>query len=105
MFDRLKNLKLVQRLKETVSPRLRWLAFSNKNNLDKSTTDYLETISGVENLKSLSDDLELEAMVRAQLKQEFPNIESMKSYELLVDAVMHNIKKKQLQATDNLDIE
>lgn len=105
MFDRLKNLKLVQRLKETVSPRLRWLAFSNKNNLDKSTTDYLETISGVENLKSLSDDLELEAMVRAQLKQEFPNIESMKSYELLVDAVMHNLRKKQFQADDNLDIE
>ena len=105
MFDRLKNLKLVQRLKETVSPRLRWLAFSNKNNLDKSTTDYLETISGVENLKSLSDDLELEAMVRAQLKQEFPNIESMKSYEWLVDAVMHNLRKKQLQADDNLDIE
>lgn len=105
MFDRLKNLKLVQRLKETVSPRLRWLVFSNKNNLDKSTTDYLETISGVENLKSLSDDLELEAMVRAQLKQEFPNIESMKSYELLVDAVMHNLRKKQLQADDNLDIE
>ena len=105
MFDRLKNLKLVQRLKETVSPRLRWLAFSNKNNLDKSTTDYLETSSGVENLKSLSDDLELEAMVRAQLKQEFPNIESMKSYELLVDAVMHNLRKKQLQADDNLDIE
>lgn len=105
MFDRLKNLKLVQRLKETVSPRLRWLAFSNKNNLDKSTTDYLEIISGVENLKSLSDDLELEAMVRAQLKQEFPNIESMKSYELLVDAVMHNLRKKQLQADDNLDIE
>ncbi len=44
-------------------------------------------------------------MVRAQLKQEFPNVESMKSYELLVDAVIHNIKKKQLQATDNLDIE
>ncbi len=105
MFDRLKNLKLVQRLKETVSPRLRWLAFSNKNNLDKSTTDYLETISGVENLQSLSDDLELEAMVRAQLKQEFPNIENMKSYELLVDAVMHNLRKKQLQADDNLDIE
>lgn len=105
MFDRLKNLKLVQRLKETVSPRLRWLAFSNKNNLDKSTTDYLETISGVDNLQSLSDEQELEAMVRAQLKQEFPNIESMKSYELLVDAVMHNLRKKQLQADDNLDIE
>ena len=101
----MKNLKLVQKLKETVSPRLRWLSFSNKNKLDKSTTDYLETITGVDNLKSLSDDQELEAMVRAQLKQEFPNIESMKSYELLVDAVMHNLRKKQLQADDNLDIE
>ena len=102
MFDRMKNLKLVQKLKESVSPRLRWLAFSNKNKLDKSTTDYLEAISGVENLKSLSDEYELEAMVRAQLKEEFPSIESMKSYELLVDAVMHNIKKKQLQATDDI---
>ncbi len=106
MFDRFKNLKLVQKFKESVSPRLRWLTFSNKNKLDKSTTDYLEAISGVDNLKSVSDDLELEAMVRAQLKEEFPSIESMKSYELLVDAVMHNIRKKQLQATnDNLDIE
>ena len=105
MFDRFKNLKLVQKLKESVSPRLRWLTFSNKNKLDKSTTDYLETISGVDNLKSVSDDLELEAMVRAQLKEEFPSIESMKSYELLVDAVMHNIRKKQLQATDDLDID
>ena len=105
MFDRMKNLKLVQKLRETVSPRLRWLSFSNKNKLDKSTTDYLEAITGVDNLKSLSDDQELEAMVRAQLKEEFPSIESMKSYELLVDAVMHNIRKKQLQAEDNLDIE
>ena len=108
MFDRLKNLKLVQNLKNTVSPKLRWLSFSNKNQLDKSTTAYLEEISGVENLQTLSDELELEAMVRAQLKEEFPSIESMKSYELLVDAVMHNIRKKQLQANsknDNLDIE
>ena len=105
MFNRFKNFKLVQKLKENVSPRLRWLTFSNKNKLDKSTTDYLEAISGVNDLKSLSDDLELEAMVRAQLKEEFPSIEKMKSYELLVDAVMHNIRKKQLQADDNLDIE
>jgi len=104
MFDQFKNLKLIQKLKENVSPKLRWLSFSNKNALDKSTTDYLEAISGAD-LKSLSDEYELEAMVRNQLKEEFPNIESMKSYELLVDAVMHNIRKKQLQADDNLDIE
>ena len=105
MFDRIKNLKIVKNLKEIVSPKFRWISFSNKNKLDKSTTDYLESVSGVDNLKSLSDEQELEAMVRSQLKEEFPNIEKMKSYELLVDAVMHNIRKKQLQATDNLDIE
>lgn len=105
MFDRIKNLKIVKQLKESISPKARWQAFSAKNTLDKSTTDYLESISGVENLQSISDDLELEAMVRSQLKEEFPNIESMKSYELLVDAVMHNLRKKQLQATDDLDIE
>ncbi len=104
MFNRLKNSKIVQTLKESVSPRFRWLSYSDKNKSDKSTTDYLESVSGV-NLQSLSDEQELEAMVRTQLKKEFPNIESMKSYELLVDAVMHNIRKKQLQADDNLDIE
>ena len=105
MFDRIKNLKIVKQLKESISPKMRWLDYANKTQLDKSTTDYLETISGVDNLKSVSDDIELEAMVRSQLKEEFPNIENMKSYELLVDAVMHNLRKKQLQATDNLDIE
>ena len=44
-------------------------------------------------------------MVRNQLKTEFPNIENSKSYELLVDAVVHNIKKKQLQTTDDIKFE
>ena len=61
-------------------------------------------ISGVDELKSSADERRLEAMVREQLKEEFPNVENLKSYELLVDAVMHNYKKKQLQAMDNLDI-
>ena len=60
-------------------------------------------VTGLDDLKSNSDERRLEAMVREQLKEEFPNIENMKSYELLVDAVMHNLKKKQLQATDNID--
>jgi len=105
MFNRLKNLKVVRQLRENVSPKLRWLTFSNKNKLDKSTVEYLESISGVEGLGTFSDNNELEAMVRSQLKEEFPGIENKKSYELLVDAVMNNIMKKQLQATDNLDIE
>ena len=103
MFDRIKNLKLIQKIKETVSPKSRWQEYSNKTQLDKSTTDYLESISGV---SMFSDKNELEAMVRNQLKEEFPGIENKKSYELLVDAVMNNIMKKQLQAdASNLDIE
>ena len=103
MFDRFKNLKLIQRIKETVSPKSRWQEYSGKTQLDKSTTDYLESISGAD---IFSDKNELEAMVRNQLKEEFPGIENKKSYELLVDAVINNIMKKQLQAGEsNLDIE
>ena len=97
MLNRLKNLKIVKQLSKELSPKLRWLMFSNKN-ARKNSSDYVGIISGVDELKSNSDARRLEAMVRAQLKEEFPNIENMKSYELLVDAVMHNLRKKQLQA-------
>lgn len=100
MLERLKNLKIVKTLGEQISPKLRWLNFMNR---DKNNADYISMISGVDELKSSSDERRLEAMVREQLKEEFPNIENMKSYELLVDAVMHNYKKKQLQAQDELN--
>ena len=99
MLNRFKNLKIVKNLKQQISPKLRWLNFMN-HNIDKSSPDYVRLISGVDELKSSSDERKLEAMVREQLKEEFPNIENMKSYELLVDAVIHNYKKKQLQAMD-----
>lgn len=102
MLNRLRNLKIVRNLKSNIAPKLRWLMFTHDNS-NKSSSDYIKMVSGVETLKSNSDELRLEAMVREQLKEEFPNIENMKSYELLVDAVMHNLKKKQLQATDNID--
>ena len=104
MLDRIKNLKIVKKLNETISPKLRWLNYANHAQ-DKTSPDYIKMISGVEDIQTNSDERKLEAMVREQLKEEFPNIENMKSYELLVDAVMHNLKKKQLQAMDNLDIE
>ena len=103
MFERIKNLKLVQKIKETVSPKSRLQEYADKTQLDKSTVDYLESVSGV---NMFSDKNELEVMVRNQLKEEFQGIENKKSYELLVDAVMNNIMKKQLQADEsNLDIE
>ena len=43
-------------------------------------------------------------MVRETLIKEFtPEITKMKSYEFLVDAVMHNLKKKQLAAVDEAE--
>lgn len=102
MFNRIKNLKIVRTLKEQISPKLRWLNFVNKV-IDKSSADYISMISGVEELKSSADEQKLEAMVRQQLREEFPNIEKSKSYELLVDAVIHNYKKKQLQAMDEME--
>jgi len=98
MLERFKNLKVVKKLNETISPRLRWLNYTNKTKYDKNSTEYISMVSGVEDIQTNSDERRLEAMVRELLKEEFPNIENMKSYELLVDAVMHNIKKKQLQA-------
>lgn len=102
MLNRLKNLKVVKSLGKHISPKLRWLNFMN-HNIDKSSPEYISMISGVDELKSSSDERKLEAMVREQLKEEFPNIENMKSYELLVDAVIYNYKKKQLQAMDEMD--
>ncbi len=102
MFNRIKNLKIVRTLKEQISPKLRWLNFVNKT-INKSSSDYISMISGVGELKSSADERKLEAMVRQQLKEEFPNIEKSKSYELLVDAVIHNYKKKQLQAMDEME--
>ena len=102
MLNRLKNLKVVKSLGKHISPKLRLLNLKN-HNIDKSSPEYIRMISGVDELKSSSDERKLEAMVREQLKEEFPNIENMKSYELLVDAVIYNYKKKQLQAMDELE--
>ena len=100
MLERLKNLKIVKTFGEQISPKLCWLNFMHRN---VNKADYISMVSGVDELKSSSDERKLEAMVREQLKTEFPNIENMKSYELLVDAVIHNYKKKQLQAMDEME--
>ena len=62
---------------------------------DKSSADYMNMLTSTSPIKSSSS--KLESMVRAQLRKEFPGIESKKSYEFLVSAVMHNYQKKQLQ--------
>ncbi len=99
MIDKFKNLKIVQKLKE-VSPKLKWLMFSQVQDY-KINSEYIDMICSDSNKKTNSDNDRLEAMVRESLVKEFsPSVEKMKSYDLLVDAIVHNLKKKQLQASD-----
>ena len=76
---------------------------SSSDNQNLVDDEYMKSLSGTE-LKIKSDEQRLEAMVRQQLKEEFPNIEKSSSYDLLVDAVIHNYKSKQLQAIDDAEI-
>lgn len=91
------NLKFLKSLKDAMNPKADLLAFSESQKL--ANEDYIKSLSGTE-LKIKSDEQRLEAMVRQQLKEEFPNIEKSSSYDLLVDAVIHNYKSKQLRAAD-----
>lgn len=91
------NLKFLKSIKEAMNPKANFLTFSQGQKI--ANDDYIKSLSNTE-LKIRADEQRLEAMVRQQLREEFPNIEKSPSYDLLVDAVIHNYKSKQLQATD-----
>lgn len=92
MFN-LKNLKIVKQLK-SIRPRLKWLMFSQVQDY-KINSKYIDMICNDNDVKTDND--KLEAIVRESLIREFsPEITKMKSYDFLVDAVVHNLKKKQL---------
>ena len=91
------NLKFLKSIKEALNPKANLLTFSQGQR--EANEEYIKSLTSTE-LKIKSDEQRLEAMVRQQLKEEFPNIEKSSSYDLLVDAVIHNYKSKQLQAID-----
>ena len=95
------NLKILESFKKIINPKINLMTFSNSQKF--ANEEYIKSLSSTE-LKIKSDEQRLEAMVRQQLKDEFPNIEKSTSYDLLVDAVIHNYKSKQLQATDDAEI-
>lgn len=65
----------------------------------KVNSKYIDMICSDNNAETAND--KLEDMVRVSLIREFsPEIQKMKSYEFLVDAVVHNLKKKQLAQYD-----
>ena len=75
------NLKnFINSMKEALDPKANLLTFANSQNLDRD--DYIKSLSSNE-LRIKSDEQRLEAMVRKQLKEEFPNIEKSASYDYL----------------------
>ena len=92
------KFKFLKNLKEAMNPKVNLLTFSEGQRF--ANEEYIKSLSSTE-LKIRADEQRLEAMVRQQLKEEFPNIEKSPSYDLLVDAVIHNYKSKQLQAIDD----
>ena len=101
MFN-LKNLKIVKQLK-TIKPRLKWLMFSQMQDY-KINAKYIDMICNDSDVKTDND--KLEDIVRESLIKEFsPEITKMKSYDFLVDAVVHNLKKKQLAHYNDIQIE
>ena len=91
------KFKFLKNLKDAMNPKVNLLTFSEGQRF--ANEEYIKSLSSTE-LKIRADEQRLEAMVRQQLKEEFPNIEKSSSYDLLVDAVIHNYKSKQLQAMD-----
>lgn len=97
-----KNQKIVQKLKN-IGPRLKWLMFSHIKDI-KIGSRYIDFLIPDANKDTCDDAQKLEAIVRHTLTKEFSDkIKDNKSYELLVDAVVHNLKKKQLAQGDNED--
>ncbi len=96
MFNNLKkSIEKIQR----INPKSLWLSFAQSQKIARR--DYTDLLTSNTELESLADERRLEAMVGEQIKTDFPEI-SDKSFELLVDATMHLIRKKQLQATDDI---
>ncbi len=67
--------------------------------------NYMTDINGIDRMSFHDLESKLENEVIAQLKSEFPGIENSKSFGLLVDAVVNNMKNKDLAISDRREIE
>lgn len=90
-----KNLKITNKIKE-ISSKLKWLAFSEMQDY-KLTSDYINLLCPKTEDKQADPTTTVNSIIRETLIREFsPEIQNTKSFDLLVDAVAHNLKKKAL---------
>ena len=98
MFN-LKNLKVVKDIKN-IQPKLKWMLFSEMEDY-KVNSEYYDLICGNNDNNVEATELYLEKMVRESLVKEFSaDIKNTKSFDLLADMVLYNLKKKQLEEMD-----
>jgi len=71
---------------------------------DKDKNSYMTNVNGIDKMSFYDVETKLEKEVVAQLKSEFPGIEKSKSFGLLVDAVVNNIKNKDLAISEKREI-
>ena len=76
----------------------------SKTNAGKSSK-YMSEVNGIEKMSFHDLEAKLENEVIAQLKSEFPGIENSKSFGLLVDAVVNNMKNKDLAISERREIQ
>ena len=97
-----KNFKIVRKL-ANISPKLKWFMYKSLQDY-KIGSKYIDYLIPDEQKTPGYDNDKLEMMVRETLAKEFsPKIKDAKSYELLVDAVVHNLKKKQLEQSGGIE--
>ena len=95
MFN-FKNFKIVREIKN-IKPRLKWMLFSQIQDY-KMHSNYMDLINPENNYTCTQADAKMQAIVEDALIKEFgPEIKNKKSYNLLVDAVVYNLKKKQMK--------
>ena len=99
-----KNSKFVKSLKG-ITPAIKGKMFKEIQDY-KINSEYIDYVIPEEKKSIEFDNEKLENMVKESLIKEFgPDIKKSKSYNLLVDAVVHNLKKKQLAAFDSIEDE
>jgi len=90
-----KKSKYTNKLKE-MGPKLRWILFNSIQEY-KLNAKYIDFICPDPREKNLNSNEKLHDMIKESLLKEFsPEIQNTKYFELLVDAVAHNIRKKSL---------
>ena len=90
-----KNLKIVKTVTKLKRPHLNWIMFSKIRDY-KIKSNYVDLIcNNVDNENIITSETALRNMVEETLMLEFSSdVKNMKSYDLLVNAVIENIKSK-----------